>query len=346
MEPLSRIKAALLLLHAGDSLGASTEFQHHSEIALLDPSSLRRIRGGGIFDWPAGHATDDTDMTRAVLLAYRDLLLPSSSSSTTTTTTPNNEHKTTDGTTTTLDAVQLSAAHFLRWLEGDWPLRTRGQRPVDIGNATLQGLRRYQRTKDPYTSGAGPNQAGNGSLMRCVPTALFRRDDASILRESEGISAVTHNDPRCTASCAAYNILARRLVDGRGPDDALRAAEAVASRLNDEVHQAMLAGRKLDLADLAAGGPPEEQAYSGYVLHSLSLAVAAVLDRRDAVTVMVDIIRIGNDTDTNAAIAGALLGARDGMDAVPQDWRDALQFGDEFEQVAEEIHRLVVAGKT
>ena len=39
---------------------------------------------------------------------------------------------------------------------------------------------------------------------------------------------------------------------------------------------------------------------------------------------MVDTVRRGGDTDTNAAIAGALLGAVYGLDAVPQQWRDAV----------------------
>ena len=50
--------------------------------------------------------------------------------------------------------------------------------------------------------------------------------------------------------------------------------------------------------------------------------------------VLIDIARIGNDTDTNAAIAGGLLGARDGASAIPQRWRKLLQFGDEFTEAA------------
>ena len=33
-------------------------------------------------------------------------------------------------------------------------------------------------------------------------------------------------------------------------------------------------------------------------------------------------VRAGDDTDTVAAIAGALLGARHGASAVPPEWRD------------------------
>jgi ADP-ribosylglycohydrolase len=72
-----------------------------------------------------------------------------------------------------------------------------------------------------------------------------------------------------------------------------------------------------------------EQA-GGYVLDSLSLAVAAVLDPRPLPDVLVDIVRVGNDTDTNAAVAGGLLGVRDGVDAIPDRWLMTLQYRDEF----------------
>jgi ADP-ribosylglycohydrolase len=46
--------------------------------------------------------------------------------------------------------------------------------------------------------------------------------------------------------------------------------------------------------------------------------------------VLVDIVRLGRDTDTNGAVAGGLLGARDGADTLPPDWRTVVQFADEF----------------
>jgi ADP-ribosylglycohydrolase len=76
---------------------------------------------------------------------------------------------------------------------------------------------------------------------------------------------------------------------------------------------------------------------AGFVLDSLSLAVAAVLDARPPADVLVDIVRIGNDTDTNAAIAGGLLGIRDGAGALPRRWLAALQFGAEFTAAADRL---------
>jgi ADP-ribosylglycohydrolase len=201
-----RIAGALLGVHAGDSLGATLEFMPWQAIRARYPDGLRDIVGGGPFGWPAGHATDDSDLTRAVLLAY---LAPGHA-----------------------DIVRAAADNMLAWLDGDWPGREPGSRPRDIGGATHHGLERYRHCGDPRAAGAVSGLAGNGSLMRCIPTALAVTDRSRRIRES------------------------------------------------------------------------------------------------------IDIARIGNDTDTNAAIAGGLLGARDGASAIPQRWRTLLQFGDEFTEAA------------
>ena len=69
---VGRIAGALLGVHAGDALGATLEFSAWSAVRQQYPDGLREIVGGGPFGWPPGHASDDTDLTRAVLLAYLD----------------------------------------------------------------------------------------------------------------------------------------------------------------------------------------------------------------------------------------------------------------------------------
>jgi ADP-ribosylglycohydrolase len=307
-----RMVGALLGVHCGDALGATVEFSSWQVIRERYPQGMREIVGGGPFRWPPGHATDDTDLTRAVLLAYLDRAagrLP-------------------DG-----DVVRAAADRMLAWLDGDWPDRTPGSPPVDIGGATRTGLHRYRASGDPRAAGAGIGQAGNGSLMRCLPTALAIPDRQQRILQSQEISAVTHDDPRCTISCAAYNEIVAALLEGTSPvaavDEGITAARQLAGTA---VVEAIMAGTALDPAVLAASGPsglPGGEA-RGYVLDSLALAVAAVLDPRPLPQVLIDIVRIGGDTDTNAAVAGGLLGARDGLGALPRSWVTPLQFADEF----------------
>jgi ADP-ribosylglycohydrolase len=306
---VDRVAGGLLGVHAGDALGATVEFTSWAGVRDRYPHGVTEIVGGGPFGWPPGHATDDTDLTRAVLLAY---LEPGA------------------------DVVRAAADHMLAWLDGDWPDRTPGVPPRDVGGATRDGLERYRRTRDPRAAGAGAGRAGNGSLMRCLPTALAVTDRDRRLRESVEISAITHDDPRCTSACAAYNEVAAALLAGAEPTDSV--AEGAAAATHPDVTAAIAYGRRLRPAMIAITGETffTDDA-AGFVLDSLSLAVAAVLDPRPLDEVLVDIVRVGNDTDTNAAIAGGLLGVRDGAGAIPARWVARLQFAGEFRDAAERL---------
>ncbi|KAM0453418.1 hypothetical protein ACHAPV_006200 [Trichoderma viride] len=317
----SKVVGALLGLHAGDSLGASFEFQCHTQIRTAYPNGLRDIVGGGLLSWPAGHATDDTDMTRAVLLAYRKL------------------HDKPQQ-----DVAVLAGELFLSWYRGDWPRRKVGSRPRDVGLATRVGLQKFSKTRDPENAGAGEGKAGNGSLMRCLATGLFQSDPDRLVEESMRISMITHNDERCTIACAVYNHIVAALIRDTSPESAVDAGELLAERLEKRkdgpVLKAVRLGRTVSIARMARYGPDLGEmkgACSGFVLETLALAIAAVLDKRPLEDVLVDVVRIGNDTDTNGAVAGGLLGARDGVDGVPERWKAKLQFGEEFMRIGVEL---------
>jgi ADP-ribosylglycohydrolase len=323
---ISRTLGALLGVHCGDSLGATLEFQPWSHIIREYPNGLREIVGGGTFDWPVGHATDDTDLTRAVLLAYRDY--------------EENKHALSIQSVEEFNIAKAAADYSLKWNEGDWPGRKKGTRPIDIGNATRIGLQQFKRSKDPSKAGAGIGSAGNGSLMRCISTALFASGERR-QNESIAISEFTHNDPRCTVACAAYNEIVAALVGGKTPQEAAEIGKTVADDLDcPKVTDAIKEGETIPLAKIASEGiRGGDIAFtpSGYVLNSLKLSIAALLDPRSFEDVLVDVVRIGGDSDTNGAIAGGLLGARDGIENIPERWLEKLQFRKEFEEVARRI---------
>lgn len=333
----SRTLGALLGVHAGDSLGATLEFKSWSTISKSHRTGLREIVGGGPFNWAAGAATDDTDLTRAVLLAYRDLW--EEKRKTDLTDGPENEQR------RDFDVTKAAAEYAVNWLEGSWPGRKPGSRPEDIGNATAQGLALYKRTRDPSKAGAGIGSAGNGSLMRCIPTALFAAPE-NRRRESVAISEFTHNDPRCTVSCAVYNEMVAALVAGKAPVEAVEAGKQVAREMGEKrVLEAIGVGEQINLEKVAKEGTRKHNVTpSGYVLSSLRIAVAAVLDGRGFEDVLVDVVRLGGDADTNGAIAGGLLGAKEGVESIPERWRVKLQFGKEFEEVVGRILELKKAG--
>jgi ADP-ribosylglycohydrolase len=112
--------------------------------------------------------------------------------------------------------------------------------------------------------------------MRCIPTALAVPDRSRRLRESMRICAITHDDPRCTVACAAYNEIVVALVDGAPASNAVDIGAATAAeRGNQVVAGAISLGKQLKLAapvQTGQTGRPDDG--NGFVLDSLSLAVA------------------------------------------------------------------------
>jgi len=77
--------------------------------------------------------------------------------------------------------------------------------------------------------------------------------------------------------------------------------------------------------EAAATAPPADFMHQqGWVLLALQNAFYQLLHAASFEAGLMDTVGRGGDTDTNGAIAGALLGAVYGRDAVPLDWQRAV----------------------
>lgn len=168
----------------------------------------------------------------------------------------------------------------------------------------------------------------NGALMRCSPIAAwYAADPASADQAVIADAHMTHHNPISSESCVSYN---------RGLMDILNGGDQVAfSSPVPVVHAAANAPRGV-ARDLATQG-------KGMVLVALAASTWAVRSGRDFEDAMVELINWGGDADTNGAIAGALLGAKYGPDAIPERWTDKLVERDYFVDLAD---RLVAARPT
>ena len=179
--------------------------------------------------------------------------------------------------------------------------------PFDMGQATASAL------------GGRPLAASqaNGSLMRVSPLGIFahalRPAEAAALAHAE--SRLTHPHRACADSVAAYVLaVAHAIRTGAGPDDTYQAALSWA-RAEAIPPVADALSRAATVAPVCDG----EQV--GWVLIALQNAFYELLHAPSLEEGVVATVRRGGDTDTNAAIAGALLGAVHGRDAVPRQWR-------------------------
>ncbi|WP_217369245.1 ADP-ribosylglycohydrolase family protein [Nonomuraea antri] len=199
---------------------------------------------------------------------------------------------------------------FQRWASDD---------PKDIGLQTedvlTRGLPWDQAATAHYRS--SHRAAGNGALMRATTSAVyFARDGRQATMDAaRRIAALTHGDPAAWEGAAIFHDLIRVTLYGADPLAELpRTLDAVQPE-----------HRQRYAAVLATDWHPDHATeFNGAVWPCLGSAVWALRTTRnfeDAIRAAID---LGGDTDTVAAVTGALAGAVHGPAAIPARWTEPL----------------------
>lgn len=199
---------------------------------------------------------------------------------------------------------------FQRWAASD---------PKDIGLQTEAVL----SSGDPWDTAAAlhfqssQHAAGNGSLMRAATSAVYfaGQGRAATMEAARRLAALTHGDRAAWEGTAVLHELLRVALAG---DDPLAALPDALAEVRPD-HRARYA------TVLAPDWHPDlATEFNGAVWPCLGSAVWALRTTdsyEDAVRAAVD---LGGDTDTVAAVTGALAGAVHGIGAVPRRWTAAL----------------------
>jgi ADP-ribosylglycohydrolase/fructose-1,6-bisphosphatase/inositol monophosphatase family enzyme len=179
--------------------------------------------------------------------------------------------------------------------------------PFDIGGTTSAAL----AGRPPADSQA------NGSLMRASPLGVLAHawPPEEAVRIARADAAITHVHPVCGDATAAFVLaVARAIRTGAGAEDAYaHALDWARPHASPAVVDALVAARR--------EAPACDGERMGWALIALQNAFHEMLHARSVEEGVVRTVRRGGDTDTNAAVAGALLGAVHGRDAIPAQWR-------------------------
>ncbi|TCO57946.1 ADP-ribosylglycohydrolase [Actinocrispum wychmicini] len=234
--------------------------------------------GGG---WDPGEATDDTQM--AVHIAHS--LLDRGG----------------------LDLPDIFA-RFQRWAAAD---------PKDIGLQTENVLTNGHPWDRAATEHAriNPHAAGNGSLMRATPAAVYfaHQGRSATMTAARRISALTHGDPAAGEGTAIFHELIRVALQDSDPLDALADTLTAVDPIQRERYETVLA---------VDWHPADATEFNGAVWPCLGSAVWALRTTRGFADALRAAIDLGGDTDTVAAVTGGLAGVVYGFNAIPTRWTD------------------------
>ncbi len=276
----------------GDALGSIVEFKPAGQIAARYPHGLHEMIGSPVWGTLPGQPTDDSEL--ALELA-RSLVR-----------------------TGTYDDERVAVA-YADWYDSP---------PFDIGSTTRIAMSAMSRARKNGASAAtaarklaDTKSEANGALMRHSPLAIWGHmlPAAALDDIARRDTTLTHPNRVCQDASASFVVaLAAVIRDGLSAE----AAYAVATTWDAARGASPSVSRALRDARTA---PPANYAMNmGHVPLAVQNAWYQALHAPSFEAGVVATVMAGGDTDTNGAIAGALLGALHGVDAIPAQWRDAV----------------------
>ncbi|HNX51711.1 MAG TPA: ADP-ribosylglycohydrolase family protein [Thermoanaerobaculaceae bacterium] len=305
MDANHRFRGSLLGLAVGDTVGTTVEF--------CPPGTFEPVTdmvGGGPFHLKPGQWTDDTSMALCLASSLVEC--------------------------GRFDAKDQAARYVRWWREGY--LSSTGT-CFDVGNATSEALRRFERTGEPFAGSTDRRSAGNGSLMRLAPAVLaFASDPAEAVARAADSSRVTHGAPQAVDACRYFAGLVVGALQGRTKEEILTPGFSPVPGL--------WARAPLDapVADVASGSflrkAPPEITGRGYVVATLEAALWAFASTSTFRDGCLAVVNLGDDADTTAAVYGQLAGAFYGDEGIPAPWLDRLSMRGKIETLADRLLEL------
>lgn len=280
-------RSSLLLgVAVGDALGVPVEFKARGTFRVAD------MQGYGTHHQPPGTWSDDTSLTLALA----------------------------DSLSRGCDMRDI-ARNFVRW--HDEVAFTAHDEVFDIGMATAKAIRRIKSGVAPERAGgAEENDNGNGSLMRIAPLVFYLADKPheERFRLTQAVSSLTHAHAWSVMACCIYLEMLGKLLAGTEKD-------AAYADLRDEFrsgHPAVGgdAPAKFDRilkADIRAL-PKRDIRSGGFVIDTLEAALWCFLTTDNYQDAVLKAVNLGGDTDTTAAVTGALAGLAYGLASIPAIW--------------------------
>jgi ADP-ribosylglycohydrolase len=290
MSNNAAISSVLLGVAVGDALGVPVEFQPRGSFRVTD------MRGYGTYNQPPGTWSDDTSLT----LCLADSLARG------------------------FDLPDM-AQNFLRWHD-QAAFTARGE-VFDVGHATGKAVARLRAGAAPEKAGCtGESENGNGSLMRIAPLVFYLSGKPKEERFgiTKAVSSITHAHAWSVAACFIYLEYLLKLLDGKEKHAAYAELRSDFQGGCPYIDSAALDKfARILRADISAL-PEAEIRSGGFVVDTLEAALWCFLTTDSYRDAALKAVNLGEDTDTTAAVTGALAGLAYGLDDIPAPWLQAL----------------------
>ena len=291
-----RVLGGLIGSLVGDAVGVPVEFMSRSEVQR---NPVQGMRAYGTHHQPAGTWSDDS----ALLLASCDSLNQSED----------------------LD-LQDMGQKFCNW--HDKGHYSANGDVFDIGGTTHMALSRIQRGT-PALSAGGTSESsnGNGSIMRILPVAICfaHLSNDQLAQRVRSASCITHAHPRSQLACEFLAFAVRYLLEGDTPADAWASACKDFWKEGGTTFSKQETAHFIPVSSPEFPSTPEHKIRSGgYVIDTLEASLWCLLNTDNFKDCVLKGVNLASDSDTTGCVAGGLAGVVYGVNAIPEEWLEAV----------------------
>lgn len=212
------------------------------------------------------------------------------------------------------------------------------------GNSCITALQKTKNDKFGTIEKHINSSKGCGGIMRAAPAGLY-----NVYRKKEAfnlgceLAAITHGHPTGYLSAGAFSSIISDLCTDVSIEDAIKNAIKMLKTMvsNDETINAL---NKAVL--LAKEGNPSAEKLSklgeGWIAEeSLAIAVYCALSYPEDFKMALKLsVNHDGDSDSTGAICGNIMGAKLGLQAIPEEWIYKLELADLIKEMAVELYSI------
>ncbi|AKB58294.1 ADP-ribosylglycohydrolase family protein [Methanosarcina barkeri] len=190
-----------------------------------------------------------------------------------------------------------------------------------------------------HWSNSGLNSKTCGSLMRVgIIGFVFRNDPEKLIKAASISGRITHTHPAADAASVAGAYAVKLALDWVKPRKMFEPLLEITQGISPEFTQALENSYKTAYSDIGDEEGLKKLGQGWYADETFALAYFCILrypnDFKKAVQTAVNIT---GDSDSVASVAGGILGARLGIEAIPISWIEALKENEKIEEIVEPL---------
>lgn len=200
--------------------------------------------------------------------------------------------------------------NLIKWLSSE---------PNDVGATTKEGILALKNKTSP--SHNTKTSLSNGSLMRCAPLAFLNLEEEELRKVIKKHTNLTHHAQEVILADELFILCLRKALSGQSKEQIKNFSLSWSGIYFPFFTNSL---------ERLSSTPWSQVPSSGYMLDALFGALWALEHHTTFEDSIISIANRGNDSDTCAAVTGALCGAFYGINNIPLKWQEIIQYKDEI----------------